>query len=134
MTPRIDGSSTTPLPLTGSATPTPPDHGDWTPQPYPADDTRKAFKIANDYSKALFEWNTKVRAMCAIVEANYDLNKAQFANVLEDVKKGIHDKAHTKATLERFKTIKTNDDPPVDGASDVVGHPPGPTIFDENTV
>lgn len=119
------------------------DDGGWQPRELP-DDSRAAFLIVNEWAKELKAWNTRVRAMSAILEAELDLSPGQFAKVVDNIRNGKHSKADTREALGRpdrpvSSSFVASDIGPtpggsgttgVTGATDVVGHPPDPPFTD----
>lgn len=118
------------------------DHGDvaWQSKDLP-DDPRAAFRIINDWAKALQEWNIRVRSMSAITEVTGHVSPGQFARVVASVKAGAHSPVDIKKALdgtdrEVATSAPSADDPgmtAISGATDVVGHPPDPPFTDPAT-
>ena len=86
------------------------------------DQLKEAFRVLNAWACRLRDWETRVRAMCAIMEASYGLNAEQFEAVVRSVNDGYHSKTDTRRTLH--KSGSTAGD--LRRASDVLGHPPDP--------
>jgi hypothetical protein len=81
---------------------------------------KRSFEILNEWALYLEDWDIRVRAMCGILEASLNLTPAQFKSVMWAVHEGRHSKKDIREALEN------PGDKGFGGASDVVGHPPGP--------
>jgi hypothetical protein len=101
----------------------------WQPRKFPGagseQELRASFKVLNEWASYLQKWENKVRAMCGIMEAKYDLTPGQFDSVVASVAKGKHSKQEIRDALAH------GGGGPFAPASDVVGHPPGPPYTDE---
>ena len=83
---------------------------------------KQSFLVLNHWALALQEWEKRIRAMCGIMEARYDLSPGQFDSVVASVRANKHSKDEIRMALHA--TGSTAGD--AVGASDAVGHPPDP--------
>ena len=93
------------------------DVGEWRPKRFPGTDTPEqllnAFKIVNEWANYLEAWNTSVRAAVGSLNTGRNrLKEDQIRKVMRKLLEGKHDFADYEKALN--------------GAADVVGHPPGP--------
>jgi hypothetical protein len=82
----------------------------------------QAFRVVNRWARALCEWETRIRAMCGIMEARYDLSAGQFESVVASIKDNKHSKEDIRMALHNSGS-RAGD---FGGAADVAGHPPDP--------
>lgn len=102
--------------------------GRWGGRPFPGEGHEtEAFRITNDWAKALLAWEARIRAMCAIMEVKFEVSETAFAAVLKSIDEGKHNHDEIKRILEMNKKGEKEDrSPGVALPSDVVGHPPDP--------
>ena len=92
------------------------------------EELKEAFRILNEWAKALREYEFKLAAMSAILQVTLNMHDDDmFKNVVQEMKGG-HDRRKIKDLLDRGHA---GHGAPVHGyPSDVVGHPPGPPFVD----
>src|SRR5262245_54035258 len=106
----------------------------------------QAFRIVNDWSKAMGDWEKRVRAMGAIMQVMLDVHEDQFARVLKTIENHKHSrrdieealwpekfvakKGAAKKTAAKKSSAEKNGNGRVSTATDVLGHPPDPILND----
>jgi hypothetical protein len=122
-------------PATGAALT--PQQSEWQPREFPRGgdpDKLKAFQIVNDWAHAVQEWELRVAAMCAIVEATFNVPDPTFHEVQRRIKeKTGHSRAEIKQLLDQARGGGGGGGgggkPVLTFPSDIVGHPPdGPFV------
>jgi len=108
-------------------------HGSsWRPKRFPGVDSdeklEKSFAILNDWARALQKWETRIRAMCGIIQLATGVNEEQFQRVVRSIDKKKHSPRDFAGALRRGGYRVGGFIP----ATDVLGHPPNPPYTDDS--
>lgn len=88
----------------------------------------RSFAILNEWAAALQEWETRVRAMCGILELATGVTEDQFQRVVTSINKKKHSRRDFTKAL-KIRGFRVGGFIP---ASDVLGHPPNPPYTDDS--
>lgn len=105
---------------------------DWRSKRFPGVDDfaklEKSFAILNDWARALQRWESRIRAMCGILQLATGVNEEQFERVVRSIDRKKHSPRDFAGALRRGGYRVGGFIP----ATDVLGHPPNPPYTDDS--